>query len=747
MNDSERIELVIRRAEEDSASAYSQIRALCTSTDAETLFMAMAIFLGNYDPRLPREAYQLIPAKLQILLSIAQAEFGKSRDCKISEAHLAQCTRALDKAYDARRSVICGQRFHEDSGVSKRSFLLGSLAIEVSMGLGEGEIRQSAQHLHRAQGQFEAWFAKRLGVGPKRLLEILQSIPKVQCGPKALPLAERAREVWSRGYVPSSGADALSPFLQLGDELFLEAGEAQEAAVCMEDAVVQPPVQRTEWEAMIDLLSSDSSGVVESGSANAGNLFPLAVLRARRVFIINISACLHRAYMQFEAEAKRDNKFFSGRYQKAVSDYVDCRAWECLTRLFPKESVLRKVIYPDADGPDGFECELDLAVIAPPFLLVIEAKSKQLRFTPYGADLGRFCTDIKANIEDAFDQARRFVRCIDRKGIVPLRERETGRQVTIDGKDFQKVFIVTVALRRLVTLGGQLPVLREMGLFREGRYPWAVSIDDLDAITRFSFSADVFLHFVERRTGLEHDEVIYSGSELDFFGSYLQFGRLRSGLWRRVEAKPDIVMMSPEYHERFSLALLPHGSPLEVDCPVEFCIPRQVREILAFLARRQADSGARCIANALLSMTDQQLFKVVGLIRAIAAHSPSLPSARSSSLEVGGLLVVVTASEEGRRDDVGRILRERAKLEKYRRRFRRCIGLGVQVDLIGLRFVDAMCLDGEWRECATMERHVEESWSRAILYHGAGSARLGRNEPCPCGSGKKFKHCCLNRLR
>ena len=22
--------------------------------------------------------------------------------------------------------------------------------------------------------------------------------------------------------------------------------------------------------------------------------------------------------------------------------------------------------------------------------------------------------------------------------------------------------------------------------------------------------------------------------------------------------------------------------------------------------------------------------------------------------------------------------------------------------------------------------------------------KVGRNEPCPCGSGKKFKHCCAN---
>ncbi|RAP74723.1 YecA family protein [Paenibacillus montanisoli] len=30
-----------------------------------------------------------------------------------------------------------------------------------------------------------------------------------------------------------------------------------------------------------------------------------------------------------------------------------------------------------------------------------------------------------------------------------------------------------------------------------------------------------------------------------------------------------------------------------------------------------------------------------------------------------------------------------------------------------------------------------------VLFPAAGSAKIGRNEPCPCGSGKKFKKCCL----
>src|SRR5262249_33080522 len=56
------------------------------------------------------------------------------------------------------------------------------------------------------------------------------------------------------------------------------------------------------------------------------------------------------------------------------------------------------------------------------------------------------------------------------------------------------------------------------------------------------------------------------------------------------------------------------------------------------------------------------------------------------------------------------------------------------------------------REAVTGERAV---WPGEARSHGlAGIAEavrakgwVGRNEPCPCGSGKKFKACCLRRLR
>ncbi|MGE5192759.1 MAG: SEC-C metal-binding domain-containing protein, partial [Deltaproteobacteria bacterium] len=39
---------------------------------------------------------------------------------------------------------------------------------------------------------------------------------------------------------------------------------------------------------------------------------------------------------------------------------------------------------------------------------------------------------------------------------------------------------------------------------------------------------------------------------------------------------------------------------------------------------------------------------------------------------------------------------------------------------------------------------VEDEVIRPIVH---GDPKVGRNDPCPCGSGKKFKKCCMNRQK
>lgn len=44
-------------------------------------------------------------------------------------------------------------------------------------------------------------------------------------------------------------------------------------------------------------------------------------------------------------------------------------------------------------------------------------------------------------------------------------------------------------------------------------------------------------------------------------------------------------------------------------------------------------------------------------------------------------------------------------------------------------------------------RRIDGRWfyydrAPAVAAAGAGAAKVGRNDPCPCGSGKKYKKCC-----
>ena len=51
----------------------------------------------------------------------------------------------------------------------------------------------------------------------------------------------------------------------------------------------------------------------------------------------------------------------------------------------------------------------------------------------------------------------------------------------------------------------------------------------------------------------------------------------------------------------------------------------------------------------------------------------------------------------------------------------------------------------EWNDVLSEERRIEiyNEYRRSRTVHV--DKKPGRNEPCPCGSGKKYKNCCGKR--
>ena len=88
-------------------------------------------------------------------------------------------------------------------------------------------------------------------------------------------------------------------------------------------------------------------------------------------------------------------------------------------------------------------------------------------------------------------------------------------------------------------------------------------------------------------------------------------------------------------------------------------------------------------------------------------------------------------------------LNYRCRLEKYQRKKRVCVGLGVYgsgTDPTKLQVAVVEYIQSDWYS----EPDLEEELQREIPTLPA--VLPGRNKPCFCGSGKKYKKCCLLKV-
>ena len=68
--------------------------------------------------------------------------------------------------------------------------------------------------------------------------------------------------------------------------------------------------------------------------------------------------------------------------------------------------------------------------------------------------------------------------------------------------------------------------------------------------------------------------------------------------------------------------------------------------------------------------------------------------------------------------------------------------LAVLKDNSQCQLINDVIAEMEWWSCFQPKTTPKRSASKG--YEQAHKAKIGRNDPCPCGSGKKYKKCCLN---
>jgi hypothetical protein len=604
------------------------------------------------------------------------------------------------------------------------------------------------------QTPFDDWFKNAAGISPSRALAVLDSYQDA-ANENFRKTKEQMREVMDEvvALAERFGTQIIAPTdpavveekaeVRQRMERFMEKMPTSLAPSYAEIAARVPNFEEGEWNGLRDLigLTPETRKGVEKPRDVRNR--PIFYLSGDRLLFFDRTSVYDALFEAFDQLTRTDQKFRDVKYIPHLAKWVEAQVDTYLRRIFPAENVFASLTYPDPDKKGG-EAELDAAVFWPPFLLLGEVKGKQFRQRSRTGDPARLRDDLRANIEDAFTQATRANRFIEGADVVKFKEKGTGRTLEIQRHDLQRIYPVSITLHHFAGLTTQLAWLKNIGLFKDSAYPWSVSLGDLDIITRFAETPDVFLHYIQRRFDLQRSEKNVMGDELDLFGTYLDSRLHPSQFWDSTteEGKHPNLFMISGGSERFDEWNEAELGRRERHPDIKLDFPPRLTEVLSELRRRE-DDASRWIAFALLDLSPgavSQLEKDLVEVRQHAQPGTRLPRA---TLKDGDVAVSIMAANGLSAEELHRQAVLRINLEKYRLRTSASLLIAIDVLNQNQPFEFALWAEGPWKQEEILEKLLADDKPAAIISDHVP----GRNDPCPCGSGKKFKKCCIGKVR
>ncbi len=740
-------EVMRERMRKEQKELLGDLNSWIARTNAENAFVSFAVFLITrwLAERVEKGSASPRPALVEFAAFHLYPHFGNTSERSASA--VASVIALIEKLKDGRtfEHIVSGDRGPD----AKLAEIVSHVHFYLEDVRGTSYITQIREQIESVHSPFEERYRDCVGIGPKRAVELLYAIQE-----QLNDNFEATRKLASEAL--SAHEDKL---LKTIDGSLEKQDEKREAAkvvafvgaisssvadrfpVSREQLALLPnPPSPEEWAGLIRLigLTTDVRNTLTEPIDVKSR--PLFVLPDLRLFFVDLSSVLDELFSAYESTAKADQQFFSGKYHKNQKVWMEGNVAEFLKRIFPAKHMFVGLDYPNPDKP-GDTAEMDAAIEWGSFLVLVEAKGKQFRLLEALTDLGRLRTDLKNNVQDAFEQAERAMRFVNSNALAVFKERKTGREFKVIRSKLRRIFKVSVTLHHLADFATQLANLKALNLFSKSDYPFSVSLADLDIITRFCESPDAFLHYIERRLELQRSEKNIMGDELNLFGTYLKTRLQPSLFWERKpdDGKPFTLMWISDGCEVFDAW---HDAKLGLrdDAPeIQLALPPQVKDLLVELRNRD-DDGARWIAFALLNLSRNGADRLERLLIQIKEQNIEPGNMKSTTFVDESLVGVITVGRMVETKHLKETLFARVSIEQYRRKVKSAFGFAIELNDPFKPFDFACWAEGEWEYEPEMERMLK---MMPPLKPWPGQEISSPDANCICGSDKKFKDCCF----
>lgn len=430
-----------------------------------------------------------------------------------------------------------------------------------------------------------------------------------------------------------------------------------------------------------------------------------------------------------------------GLWSKPQTVAIEGAVGEIFSNLLPGCRQLRNVLY-NPTGRLGDDVELDLVVFAPGMTFVVEAKGVCLQHDSPLLNFEKVRAFYEKGIAKASKQSARFKSYLENTDNVIFRDANGDEIWRGDRASLGKICRMCVTVDSENTMTTSTMRLKDISIDARGLV--CISLDDFLIYERYFESPMLFLAYMDYRCDQTQYDYISTADELEYLGLFIH-GRKEAE--RILELfRGDAVLHTNDYCHELDAFFYSLNDP-SFKKP-EVYMPRGVKKLIDEIWRTSIPDKVR-LAVYLTSLDrrckDWLSDKIEDELT--LQHNGGNQHLRSTFYETAdaacslSLLVNTQWGQRLSENDIS--LKLKGIMCKFNEKLHELLTLeydptGNLVD-VRLRRINVAELSVNEQEVYAMNEAIRERvLSRVIREHGVP----GRNDQCPCGSGKKYKKCC-----
>lgn len=393
-----------------------------------------------------------------------------------------------------------------------------------------------------------------------------------------------------------------------------------------------------------------------------------------------------------------------------------------LTRVFGAKRVWQGVKVRDAAGNDV--TDIDILVLFGNRAVVVQAKSKKLTLQARRGDTDALVADFKSAVQHAYDQGLKAANAV--LSSAATFHTEDDHQIAIP--IIEEIFPICVLSEPYPALAFQVKWFLQHKTHDVIKAPIVTDIFAVDAMTEMLDSPLWFLSYIHRRSG--YFDRLLVPDELSALSLHL-----KSNLW--IPEEITFAHSGDEVSCDLDAAMTVRREGIPGKRTPDGVLTRfagsTIEKILKQIEQRP-EGAALSFAFTVLMLSEDGMRRLSNGIDGIVDRARRDRLAHDFTLGAEGAIGITVHCSEAPQEAAYDSLRSHCEKRKYLHKaatwFGICIDQQTQLRFgIGLKY--------DWQQHSRMDRLVNDFIDKPT------SGKVGRNDPCPCGSGRKFKKCCL----